>query len=187
MPFAYEKLTGLDRDRLLAIVDPVLRAHGVNGVEAIWRTDNRGWVLYLTVERPSSSEPGSGITLDVCADVSRDLSAALDVADLIPGAYRLEVGSPGVERKLYNAEEYARFAGRPVKIRCKEPIAGDAVQRGLLSGTDEEGRILLDTERGVLALDYAQIVSGQLLLELGGAGLGSGSQRPGRKKAAARR
>lgn len=187
MPFVYEKLTGLDRERLLAAVDPVLRAHGLNGVEAIWRTDHRGWVLYLTVERPDSSEPGAGITLDLCADVSRDLSAALDVLDLVPGAYRLEVGSPGVERKLYTRDEYARFAGRQVKVRCKEAIAGDHVQRGLLSGTDDQGRILLDTERGVLALDYEQIVSGQLVLDLGAAGLSSGGPRAGRKKAAARR
>lgn len=185
MPFAYEKLRGIDRDRLLAVVDPVLRAHSLSGVEAIWRTDNRGWVLYLTVERPASVEPGSGVTLDVCSDLSRDLSAALDVADVIEGAYRLEVGSPGVERKLYHAEEYARFAGKLAKVKTRAPIAGQTALRGALAGTDDEGRILLDTEQGIMALPFEQIESGQLVLDLASMGLGRG--KPSGKRARARR
>lgn len=188
MPFLYEKLIGLDRERLLGVVDPVLRAHRVSGVEAIWRTDHRGRVLYLTIERTETSEPGAGVTLDLCAELSRDLSAALDVADVIDGAYRLEVGSPGVERKLYTRGEYERFAGKPVKIRCHEPVAGDSVQRGVLSGTDAEGRILVDTDRGVLALEFEQIQSGQLILESTGGGVPPARSRGGaRKKTAARR
>jgi ribosome maturation factor RimP len=185
VPFAYEKLRGIDRDRLLAVVDPVLRAHGLSGVEAIWRTDNRGWVLYLTVERPASVEPGSGVTLDVCSDLSRDLSAALDVADVIEGAYRLEVGSPGVERKLYHPEEYARFAGKLAKLKSRAPIAGQTALRGVLAGTDDEGRILLDTEQGIMALPFEQIESGQLVLDLASMGLGRG--KPSGKQARARR
>jgi ribosome maturation factor RimP len=188
MPFVHEKLHGLDRERLLGAIEPVLRAHHVSGVEAIWRTDHRGRVLYLTVERPETSEPGAGITLDLCADLSRDISAALDVTDVVDGAYRLEVGSPGVERRLYSKSEYERFAGRPVKIKCREAVAGDVVQRGLLSGTDAEGKILLDTERGIVALDFEQIQSGQLILDLTSGGLSSPRPRGGpRKKTAARR
>src|SRR5579871_233852 len=78
MKIAHESLKGLDRDRVLAVLEPVLRAHGVDVVELIWRSDQRGWVLYVTVERPNSPDPSLGITLDLCADISRDLSAALD-------------------------------------------------------------------------------------------------------------
>jgi ribosome maturation factor RimP len=188
MPFVHEKLIGLDRERLLAIVEPVLRAHHVSGVEIIWRTDHRGRVLYLTIERPDSPEPGAGITLDLCADLSRDLSAALDVADVVDGAYRLEVGSPGVERKLYTKAEYERFAGRTVKVKCREAVAGDVVLRGLLSGTDSQGKILVDTDRGVVALEFEQILSGQLVLDLGPGGVAPARGRTGaRKKTAARR
>ncbi len=104
MPFAYSKLHGVPADRLLAAIDPILAAHGLEGVELIWKTDNRGWVLYVTVERAgegASSDPGAGVTLDDCSELSRDLSAALDVDDLITAAYRLEVGTPGIERRLY--------------------------------------------------------------------------------------
>lgn len=179
MPFAYEKLKGLDRDRFIATVDPVLRAYGLAGVEAIWRTDNRGWVLYLTVERPDSSEPGAGVTLDLCTDVSRDLSAALDVADLIEAPYRLEVGSPGVERKLYQREEYERFAGRLAKIKCQESIDGEYTFKGYLAGLDEQGRIVIDTENGMLNLAFEQIETGQLVLDMAAMGLGRGKPSGG--------
>jgi ribosome maturation factor RimP len=188
MPFVHETLNGLDRERLLAAIEPVLRAHHVGGVEAIWRTDHRGRVLYLTVERPDSSEPGAGITLDLCAELSRDVSAALDVTDVIEGAYRLEVGSPGVERKLYTRAEFERFAGRLAKIRCREAVAGELVQRGVLSGTDADGRILVDTDKGVIGLDFDQIQSGQLILDMTSSGVSPARSRGGpRKKTAARR
>lgn len=181
MPFAYEKLKGLDRERLMGAIEPVLRAHGLTGVEAIWRTDQRGWVLYLTVERPDATEPGAGITLDVCTDVSRDLSAALDVADAIEGAYRLELGSPGVERRLYTVEDYARFSGQEAKIRVKQAISGEYILRGVLMGRDDEARILVDTETGLQAIEFDQIESGQLILDMAAMGLGRGKPRPGRR------
>jgi len=67
----------------------------------VWRTDRSGWLLEVTVERPDSTIPGAGVTVDLCSEISRDLSAALDVADVIQQRYRLEVGSPGLERALY--------------------------------------------------------------------------------------
>jgi ribosome maturation factor RimP len=142
MQLGYESLRGIDRDRLLSVVEPVLSAHGVDAVELIWRSDSRGWVLYLTVERPGSTDPGAGITLDLCADISRDLSAALDVADVLPGRYRLDVGSPGVERALYSPRDYARFAGQKAKLKLEAPLEGQRVVRGTLGGVDEEGRIV---------------------------------------------
>lgn len=161
----HEKLHGLDRDGLLRVVDPVLRAHGVDAVELIWRTDGRGRVLVLTVERPGSRIPGEGITLELCAEISRDLSAALDVSDIIPQSYRLEVGSPGLERNLYSAEEYQRFAGQAARIKLKESIEGQRVHRGTLHGLDEDRNVLLDTERGVLRLDPESIESAHLVFD----------------------
>ena len=66
---AHERLPGLDRERVLAAVEPVLRAHGVEGVELVWRTDRSGWLLQLTIERPEARIPGEGVTIDLCTDV----------------------------------------------------------------------------------------------------------------------
>ena len=104
MNVSYEKIPGLDRERLHAAIGPVFVAHSVECVECIWRTDQGGWLLEISIERiersasVEGSAPGYGVTIDLCADISRDLSAALDVADCIPHRYTLEVGSPGVER-----------------------------------------------------------------------------------------
>jgi ribosome maturation factor RimP len=162
---AHEKLAGLDRDRVLAVVGPVLAAHGVEGVELCWRTDQGGWVLELTIERPGSRVPGEGVTVDLCSDVSRDLSAALDVADAIPHRYRLEVGSPGLDRKLYSPSDYERFAGQLAKLKLSEPLDAQAVLTGTLQGRDDAGDVLVDTDKGVLSVPLGKIKSAQLVFD----------------------
>lgn len=167
MHVAHEKLAGLDRDRVIAAVGPVLTAHGVDAVELVWRTDRNGWVLELTVERPGSRIPGEGITLDLCSEISRDLSRALDVADVIPHRYRLEVGSPGVERALYDVDDFSRFSGRPARLKLREPVAGQRVVYGTLQGLDEVGSVLVQLPTSELArLDREAIESARLVFQL---------------------
>ena len=194
MNVAHEKLHGLDRERVLAAVTPVLSAHQVDAVEVVWRTDRGGWVLEITLERPGSRIPGEGITLELCSDISRELSAALDVGDVIPGHYRLEVGSPGVERALYGAGDYARFAGQVARLKLKEAHDGQHVLFGVLQGVEEDGRIALQLERGErIELSHDVIESARLVFEpaarhperdkaarAGRSGPGSKSRRPQR-------
>jgi ribosome maturation factor RimP len=181
MNVAHEKLSGLDRDRVLDAVLPVLSAHAVDAVELVWRTDRSGWVLELTLERPEASLPGEGVTLDLCAQISREVSAALDASDVIPHHYRLEVGSPGLERALYTARDYARFAGQFARIKLKAPIEGQHVLRGTLRGLDGQGQVLLESERGeVLPLSLDGIESARLVFQMGGAGARGGKGSSGR-------
>lgn len=163
--FAYEKIDGLDREPLLAAIEPVLRAHGVRGVELIWRTDHRGWLLYVTLELDGEAETDAGVTLDLCTDVSRDLSAALDVADVIRPSFRLEVGSPGVERKLYRVEDYERFTGRLAKLKLRAPIEGEYTLRGDLAGVTD-GVVAIDTDTGRFDVPFGEIETGNLVLDL---------------------
>jgi ribosome maturation factor RimP len=170
MNVAHERLHGLDRERILAVVEPILAAHGVDGVELLWGTDRGERLLELTIERPDARIPGQGITIDLCTEISRDLSAALDVADVIPMRYRLEVGSPGIERALYVAKDYQRFAGQLAKLKLREPLPdGQRVLRGTLQGLDEtsEGgqRVMLSTERGELSFELADIDSARLVFD----------------------
>jgi ribosome maturation factor RimP len=184
MAIAHERLHGLDRDALVAAVEPVLCAHGVEGVELMWQPDPGGWVLELTVERPESHVPGEGITLDLCADISRDLSAALDVADVIRQKYRLEVGSPGLDRKLYRPADYARYAGLPASIKLKQPLDNQRVHRGKLQGLAEDGRVNIETERGPMAVDFSAIESGHLVFDWKAKGSAPrGAQRSPSRKA----
>ena len=182
MQFAHEKLQGLDRERVLDTVVPVLRAHGVDGVELVWRSDGRGWVLYLTVERAGATEPEAGVSLDLCAEISRDLSAALDVADVIPGRYRLEVGTPGLDRALYSAADYARFRGRTAKVKLRQPRDGQKVLRGVLRGLDGAGHVLVDVDGHDVAVPAEDISEGQLIFDWRPKGGGNGAATTRRRK-----
>ena len=167
MPFAFERLKTLDRDRLVSLIEPVLRAHGVVGVELIWKRDDGSHVLYVTIERPDATEPAAGVTLDLCSEVSRDISAALDVADVIKAAYRLDVGSPGLDRTLYSIDDFRRFKGSVAKIKMSEPIDGEFTLRGPLSGVSEDGtEIAIDADIGSTNVSYALIERAQLVLDM---------------------
>src|SRR5450432_4392628 len=166
MNVSYEKIPGLDRERLFAAVAPVLSAHGVKCVECVWRTDRGGWLLEISIERADARVPGQGVTVDLCAEISRDLSAALDVADCIPHRYTLEVGSPGVERALYVRRDYERFAGQAARLKLTAPRAGQAVIFGTLYGLDDQGAVLIETEQGELAsIDLDTIQSARILFQ----------------------
>jgi ribosome maturation factor RimP len=163
MRIAHEKLAGLDREKIISALEPVLSVHGVDCVELVWRSDRGEAVLEVTVERPETRDPGAGVTLDLCAEISRDLSAALDAADCIERHYRLEVGSPGVERALYDAHDFERFAGHDAKLKLKQPVRGEYVVTGALEGLDDQGRIVISIrgERAVVELadvDKARLV-----------------------------
>jgi len=179
--FAFEKLPGLPRDRIVEAIAPVLRAHGLAGVELVWRTDGQGRVLQVTLESAAAlegeavegaggAEPGAGVTLDVCSKVSRDLSTALDVLELIDGKYRLEVGSPGLERHLYTLADYRRFSGRLAKLKLASAVEGQYVLLGKLNGVDAEDRVLITVGEAegtakLHAVKLDEVRSGQLAID----------------------
>jgi len=165
MRIAHEKLTGLDRDCVVGALDPVLSAHQVDCVELVWRSDRGERVLEVTVEKPEVNEPGSGVTLDLLSEVSRDLSAALDVADCIAQRYRLEVGSPGLERTLYGEADFRRFAGRAARMKLRVPVRGQYVLVGTLVGVDEEKHVSLDVRGEVVRFPVADVDTARLVFE----------------------
>lgn len=129
----------------------VLAAHGVGLVELLFRRERPGWVLRVMIENPTGLEPGAGVTLDRCANVSRDLSAKLDEGDLIRPAYTLEVSSPGIERPLHNLVDYQRFAGLQAKLLLTRPIEG-----GVLKGQASVEGVLRGVEGEQVAIETRQ-------------------------------
>ena len=90
----------------------------------------------------------SGVTHEDCVVFAQDFGTVIDVEDLIPGAeYTLEVSSPGLERKLVKAEDYARFAGSMVKVQTFTPVAANRHWTGRLVKF-EDGLLTLDATAG---------------------------------------
>jgi ribosome maturation factor RimP len=104
------------------------------------------------------------MTVQDCADISHALSAVLDVADPIQGAYTLEVSSPGLDRPLVRPADYARFAGEEVKVETALPI-GDGRRRvtGTLRGLEGED-VLIESGGETVRIPFAAIRKGKLVL-----------------------
>src|SRR5437763_12585344 len=113
-------------------------------------TSARRGTLQVMAERLDDAP----MTVADCADISRSLSALLDVEDPIAGAYTLEVSSPGVDRPLVRPEDYDRFAGFDAKIELAEPLDGRKRFRGRLLGRTPLGaRLLAETGQVLLPFD----------------------------------
>ncbi len=164
----------------MRVIDPVAHAHAVDVVEVTFKPERGGWVLRVSIEVAGSTEPGGGVTIDRCADLSRDLSAALDVAEVVRQAYSLEVSSPGVERPLRTAAEFARFAGRRAKVVLSEAGPdGQFSYDGAIARVEGES-VVLALEGGHEALlPLGAVKRAHLVFEFGPA------PRPGSKGAKA--
>jgi ribosome maturation factor RimP len=168
---ATSPLHGIDRDELHRVVAPILHAHGAELVDIEFKPDRGGWVLRIFIERAGAaanrlSTREAAVDLELCANVSRDLSPALDVADLVPHAYHLEVGSPGIERPLRSEADFVRFAGEKAKLRLREPLEGQRVIVGTLAGVTD-GKVRVTEARGnVLEVPLSLVEGGRLQFEL---------------------
>lgn len=107
-------------DQIREVALPLLDSKGLELVDLEFRKVGHGMVLRLFIDK------SGGIMLDDCADVSRELSELLDVEEIVPCNYNLEVSSPGVNRPLTKPSDYERYAGRQVKVRTYEMVADDA-------------------------------------------------------------
>jgi ribosome maturation factor RimP len=157
---------GVDLDRIRAALSPVLVAHGISLVDVEWGTDRAGWTLRLIIEREGDGRAEGGVTLEDCADVSRDASAILDVEDLIPQHYYLEVSSPGLERKLRTLAEFVRFTGKKAKVKLKRPAPdGQRLLRGPLDPAPE-GRVAVILDGKRIEVPYEDVAEANLVYEL---------------------
>lgn len=133
---------GTDLVRIQQLAEPILQEMGMELVDLEFKREGRSWLLRFYIDKEG------GVTLDDCADFSREIDTVLEIEDLIAASYRLEVSSPGLDRPLKKPEDYQRFAGRLVKVKTCERIDPDA--RGHLRKTFVGE--LLGLERGMVRI-----------------------------------
>lgn len=103
------------------IAEPILRNEGLELVDVEYAREGDHWVLRLTIDKPESA-PGQGVGIDDCQRASHAVETALDVEDVVPHEYSLEVSSPGIERPLTKPEHFKRFVGSKVRIKTFGPL-----------------------------------------------------------------
>ncbi|MEZ4295337.1 MAG: ribosome maturation factor RimP [Polyangiaceae bacterium] len=162
---------GVDLDKVRDAITPVLAAIGVELVELEWLTERAGWTLRVTIERPGANpvdpkNAGGGVSLEDCVEVSRDCSAVLDVEDLIPHQYHLEVSSPGLDRKLRGEADFVRFRGMLAKVKLARPAPdGQRVLRGPIDEAPE-GRVAIVADGKRVEVPAADVLEARLVYEL---------------------
>ena len=134
-----------------AIASRVAASHGLDIFDVQFRREASGMVLRVQIDRPGPAATAQeSVSVGDCALVSRDLSAVLDVEDVVPTAYTLEVSSPGLDRPLRHADDYRRFAGRRAKIVLRDKVDGQSFFKGCLAGVEDEDavRVVIDADDG---------------------------------------
>jgi ribosome maturation factor RimP len=151
----------VDLERIRVIAERVASAEGFYLVDVELKGSGRNNpLLRVYIDKPA------GISHADCQLVSEQVSAILDVEDLLPGSYTLEVSSPGLDRKLVRPSDFSHFAGRRARLVLREPVDERRVFEGRLAGL-EAGRVRLDLGEGALKeFELLNISKAQLVVEL---------------------
>jgi ribosome maturation factor RimP len=141
---------------LHALIEPVVSAMGFElwGIDHLSQGKHSRLVIYIDHE--------NGISVDDCADVSRQVSAVFDVEDPVAGEYRLEVSSPGMDRPLFTLEQFAQYVGHVANVKLRAPFDGRRKFQGLLAGVENDEVLLqVDGEEycfPIEGIDQARVV-----------------------------
>jgi len=145
--------------KLRALGQRVLESEGMELVQVDLGRQRGAWLVRLTIDKPA------GISLLDCQRVSEQFGAELDVADMIPGSYVLEVSSPGLDRPLRSEEDYHRFIGKLVAISTDEPIAGQRHFVGHLTGYQKGVATVVDARGDEHSIPKQRISKARLEVE----------------------
>jgi ribosome maturation factor RimP len=146
----------LELERVQQIAERVAASSGLEMVEVEFRGGGKSRMLRIFIDKPG------GVTHEDCANLSREVSTILDVEEVVPGSYLLEVSSPGLDRKLVRPADFERFTGSRVKIMTREPVNGNRHFDGRLQSF-QDGLLTLEL---TVARKKSQPAATPQLLEL---------------------
>ncbi len=166
----------LDTQKLAAFAAPILEGLGYELVELEWKSEAGHRVLRVFIDflaPAATGEPDHHISHDDCTRVSRALGAELDVADLIPTAFNLEVSSPGINRPLKREADFRRFTGQKAKLRTRVPLAGTVTEQSPAGRRNfagpivavEAGRVRLDVDGTLFEIPIDEVEKANLVFE----------------------
>jgi ribosome maturation factor RimP len=134
----------LDVDRVREIAERVASSSGLEIVEIEFLSGGKARMLRVFLDKPAAgADPLAGVTHEDCANFSREFGTILDVEDVMPGSYTLEVSSPGLDRRLIKAADFTRFTGSRLKLTTRQPVQNNRHFEGRLESF-KDGRLTLD-------------------------------------------
>jgi ribosome maturation factor RimP len=147
---------GVDRNRVRQLITEIVEGLGYEFVELELKGGGKNSVLRIFIDKPE------GISHKDCALVSEQVGVVLDVEDLIPYSYTLEVSSPGLDRRLLKDSDYIRFEGKLARIQTRIPLQHQKAFKGRLRGL-REGKVQLEMAgRGILEIPVDLVTEARL-------------------------
>ena len=152
--------TGSIGNRVEQIAASVAERSGIEFVHCQIAGSKRNPTLRLIIDKPG------GVSLEDCAQVSRDVEAILDRDDFIPTSYVLEVSSPGIERELFKLADFEKFSGQNARVKTNNAIGGQRNFAGKIvavSGSDIEFE---DRTSGRVRIAFDSVAKANLMVDL---------------------
>jgi ribosome maturation factor RimP len=140
------------------VVLPAVQARGLTLVDLEVRGNGRRTAVRIYVDK------AGGITIEDCQGLSREVGDLIDVANVVPGSYDLEVSSPGLDRQLRRDRELRWAVGRPVRVWTREPVDGHRELSGRLVLVDE-ATLTLATADGPRCVSRLLVTKARLEVE----------------------
>ena len=125
-------------ERIEQEIGKIVTSEGMELVHIEYKRQGRGYLLRVDIDKDG------GVTLEDCQLVSQQVSTYLDVDDVVPGEYELQVSSPGLDRKFYRESDYRKFLGRLVRVKTSRPVRGLHVIVGKLKEFDGSTVVVTD-------------------------------------------
>lgn len=147
-------------DKIRVIAKQAAAEYQVEFVHCEIAGTKRNPTVRIFIDKPE------GVNVEDCAELSRRVESVLDAEDIIPSAYVLEVSSPGLERGIYSAEEFSRFAGRKAKVKLSTPVDGQKVFIATIKGVEGNDLILSDKKLGDIRFPFSLVEKANLRVDL---------------------
>jgi len=128
-------------EKIWQLAEPLLEAEGMELIYVECLKATSRWIVRIYMDKEG------GVTIDDCAEISNQLGDVLDVHDIPPGAYTMEVSSPGLDRPLTRDKDFLKYRGSKVRVTSSEKLEGIKNFRGkLVDFAEEDGRKYLAVE-----------------------------------------
>lgn len=144
--------------RVTDLIEPILLELGFELVDVDYLSEHGKWVLRIYIDK------ASGVTIDDCARISRELGDLIDIKDIVRHKYVLEVSSPGLNRPLKKEADFDRAIGKKIKVKMKMPVNGRRNFSGYLQDVRDH-IIYIEDEGGLIALSWPEIDKANLVYE----------------------